>query len=115
MKHVIALIAKFAMVAITLELVLGFLTALTISDILYISLPLTVIAYLIGDILILDKTNNTVATAADAGLAFGALLLVPLVIRGVYVPMLAAGLAAVALAAGEFLFHKYIRSVVYSS
>lgn len=34
------------------------------------ALALTLIAYLLGDLIILPKTNNAVATAADAFLAF---------------------------------------------
>ncbi|MBU7008511.1 DUF2512 family protein [Phosphitispora fastidiosa] len=48
MKHILALIIKFAVIAIVLEVVLGYLTDLSAMNILYVALAVTLVAYLIG-------------------------------------------------------------------
>ena len=70
MKHIGAILIKFIMTAVILEIVLQLVTALNWVEILTISVAVTVIAYLIGDLLILAISNNIVATIADAALAF---------------------------------------------
>ena len=43
---------------------------MSFGNVLSISVVLTLAAYLIGDMLILRRTNNTMATIADFGIAF---------------------------------------------
>jgi hypothetical protein len=70
MKHVKALAIKFVSSLVLLSLILGLLFDMAFSNIFLITLLLGVAAYLIGDLLILPRTNNTVASIADFGLAF---------------------------------------------
>jgi hypothetical protein len=70
MKHVKALAIKFVSSLVLLSLILGLFFDMAYSNIFLITLVLGVAAYLIGDLLILPRTNNTVATIADFGLAF---------------------------------------------
>lgn len=114
MKHVVALIIKTGMVAVVLEVVLGFLTALTFTQILMISIAVTILAYLLGDMMVLPSTNNTVATIADIGLAFATIYL----FNYVYSPGISwvdALIAATAVGVGEVLFHRYLSRMVLPS
>lgn len=75
---------------------------------LFISIILGISAYLIGDLLILSRTNNTIATAADFGMAF---VIIYLMTDGLTVggnPFAAALVSAVVVAIAEVIFHKYV-------
>lgn len=113
MKHVIALILKFAMIAIVLEVVLGYLTNLSVINILYIALAVTVIAYLVGDLFILDKTNNTIASLADTGLALLVIWGFNYMFPDAAITFTDALISAAVLAAGEWFYHKYVRKAVF--
>ncbi|GAB2559131.1 YndM family protein [Gracilibacillus alcaliphilus] len=70
MKHVKALLIKFIASLVLLYIILGLMYELTFAEVLLLSAILGVAAYLIGDMLILSRTNNIVATIADFGLAW---------------------------------------------
>lgn len=111
MKHIVAFILKTGIVAIILEIVLGYWTALTFTQILMISLAVTFVAYIVGDILVLPATNNTIATLADIGLAFAVIYL----FNFVYTPHIRwmdALIAGFAVGVGEILFHRYMSRMV---
>ncbi|HYF81802.1 MAG TPA: DUF2512 family protein [Clostridia bacterium] len=108
MKHVSAILIKFIMVAVVLSIILLYTTNLTFSNILTISAVITVAAYLIGDLGILPKTNNIIATTADAGLSLVVLLVFNWVYPWAAISFFDALLAAVGLALGEWVFHKII-------
>ena len=65
MRHLEALVVKFLMVAVILEIVLRFMTTLTFGQILTVALTVTIVSYLIGDLLVLRFTGNFLATIAD--------------------------------------------------
>jgi hypothetical protein len=113
MKHISALLIKFAMIAVVLEIVLGFLTDLTFGEILYISLAVTAAAYILGDLLILSVSNNTVATIADAGLALFVIYMFNFVYGDGRISFSDALVSAVVLAVGEWIFHKYVAKSVF--
>ena len=113
MKHITALLIKFVMIALVLEIALNLLTNLTFGDILYIAAVITVLAYIIGDLFILPATNNTVATVADAGLAFVTIYAFNFVWGVRYISFLDALIAAAVLGLGEWFFHKYVASNVF--
>ena len=115
MKHIMALVIKFAMTAIALEVVLGYLTDLSVIDILYVSLAVTLLAYIIGDLFILDKTNNTIATIADAGLALLTMWAFNWIIPDADISFTDALIASAVLAGGEWIYHKYVRRAVFPS
>lgn len=108
MKHLRNLIIKFLVVLIVLEIVLSLLTNLNFMDIAYVSLAVTLLSYFIGDLLILPKTNNTVATAADLALSFVTILLFDALIPGGVITPIDALWSSLALALGEWFFHKYL-------
>jgi hypothetical protein len=112
MKHVKALAIKFVSSLVLLSLILGLLYDMSFSNIFLITLVLGVAAYVIGDLLILPRTNNTVATIADFGLAF---LIIWLMSRSLtygdnHFSM--SLIAAIGVALFEYMFHKYVANNV---
>jgi hypothetical protein len=112
MKHVKALAIKFVSSLVLLSLILGLLYDMSFSNIFLITLVLGVAAYVIGDLLILPRTNNTVATIADFGLAF---LIIWLMSRSLtygdnHFSM--SLIAALGVALFEYMFHKYVANNV---
>jgi hypothetical protein len=112
MKHVTALLIKFVMIAVALEIVLNLLTDLTFGDILYIAAAVTLLAYVIGDLFILRATNNTVAAIADAGLALAVIYAFNFFWNVRYISFIDALIAAAVLGVGEWFFHKYVENNV---
>lgn len=111
-KHVIALLIKFVMTTIVLEIVLSMSTNLTFTSILYISAAVTILAYIVGDLLILRATSNTVATVADVGLALVTIYMFNSLWNTRQISFADALVAAVVIGAGEWFFHKYVSNNV---
>ncbi|WLD94648.1 YndM family protein [Alkalihalobacillus sp. AL-G] len=113
MKHLRALLIKFIMVTAVLYIVLGLVYGVTFGDILGISLFVTVAAYLIGDLFILPRYGNAVATLADFGLAYLGIWLVGGAFIEVDFPLgLASFYATIGIVVGEWFFHKYMLSQI---
>lgn len=122
MNHVIAFLIKFVMVAAVLLIILTWGFDVSFVDTLIISLALTAIAYLMGDLLIFlnagrpndQSTRNSIATVCDFVLAFLVIWYVGQLISGTMAEMVTpALLSALVLAAGEWFFHLYMdRSVM---
>jgi hypothetical protein len=70
MGHLKAFAFKFVATLVLLYIILGAMNGVDFRNVFLITLVLTVASYLIGDLGILPRTNNTVATIADFGLAF---------------------------------------------
>lgn len=113
MKHVIALLIKFVMVAVVLEIILNLMTYLTFTDILIISLAVTILAYIIGDLLILPASNNTIATVSDIGLALVTIYMFNFIFNVRLISFWDALVAAVIVGVGEWFLHKYLSSSVF--
>lgn len=65
-SFIIKLIATFALLFFILNMGFG----ISFQTVVFISLIMSVTGYLLGDLFILSKTNNTLATLADFTLAF---------------------------------------------
>jgi hypothetical protein len=120
LEHIKALIIKFVMGTVMLWVVLGLFYGVGFGDILLLSVIVTGAAYVIGDLLILPRYGNTIATTADFGLAFIAILLFGgLIIEGAAAgdfPLFSASLISAAfIAVGEWFFHKYMAREVLDS
>jgi len=108
LKHVKDFTIKFISNLVLLYVILGLFYGMEFGNVFLISLVLGIVSYLIGDRLILPKTNNTMATLADFGLAL-------LVIwsmsesftRGDNIFTVSL-LAALAVTLFEYFFHKYV-------
>ena len=122
MNHVKAMIVKFLMIAVVLGLVLSAGFDYPIGDTLLISVILTVVAYVLGDLFIFRQSGysssqtkrNMIATISDGILAF----LVIWIMSGVLVPnnndtVLASFISTLVIAVGEWFFHKYLDASVF--
>lgn len=70
MNHITALLIKYTAIIAVLLTILGIAQNVSIPRILFISLVITGAAYLIGDLFILPRYGNMIATVADFGLIF---------------------------------------------
>jgi len=103
------LIIKIVLNAIILEFTLRMLTNLTFADILYISVIVTAITYVIGDIIILPASNNiTITTATDIGVAVIGIYMFNFLWDIVKISFVAAIISGISLGVGAWFLHKYI-------
>jgi hypothetical protein len=70
MKHLWALVIKFIACFALLFVILGIGFDVSFQNVLLISVILGAVSYVLGDLFILPRTNNTIATIADIGLSF---------------------------------------------
>jgi len=109
MKHLKALTIKFIMAIAILFLMLVIFENATFFDILLISLLVTGVSYLIGDLFLLPRTGVFVAALADFGLNFAAIwILSSLLIEQAYPLGVVSGFAAFFIACAEGFFHRYM-------
>ncbi|OYD06870.1 hypothetical protein CHM34_13065 [Paludifilum halophilum] len=90
-------------------------TNFTVVDVTWISLIIGVISYLIGDLWLLPRVNNTVATVADFGLAAIVIGWIAIQWFGMDVNTINVGLifgSAVFIAVGEWILHVYYQRKV---
>src|SRR5690625_104046 len=66
LKHVSALIVLFLIVTVALGITLGVIGDASLGQVLIASVILTLVAYSLGDLVILAATNNWIGIAADA-------------------------------------------------
>jgi len=126
MDHLKALVIKFVMMAVVLGIVLTGIYDGEFEDTLLISLVLTVLAYVIGDLMIFRKAGddhdrnadhvkrNTIATISDFVLSFLVIWLMGKALFTDESDVLAGALiSALIIAAGEWFFHKYLDRHVF--
>jgi hypothetical protein len=112
MNHMKALVIKFISSLVILYVVLGLLYDMSFSNVFLITLVLGVASYILGDMLILPRTNNTVATLADFGLAFLVIWLMGESLTYGDSLVTPALIAAAGMAIFEYFFHKYVSNQV---
>ncbi|MBG9812073.1 hypothetical protein ABD68_10730 [Bacillus endophyticus] len=107
MKHVKAFLFKFIISFILLYAILSGINGFSIGDVFWTTMILGGISYILGDLLILPRTNNTLATIADFALSF--------IIIWVMTSTLAYGdylartfTSALGVTIFEALFHRYM-------
>ncbi|WP_232336827.1 DUF2512 family protein [Planococcus lenghuensis] len=112
-----ALLLKFIMVAIVLSVVLTWLFEVEWDATLWLSALLTLLAYIVGDLMIFGhagakadhKRRNLIATVSDLLFAFVLIWWLGIVMVEPEVDLLLAALvASVVLAIGEWFYHMYI-------
>lgn len=109
MHHVKALALKFLVIAFTIYTIYGIFANTGWLRLFWISLAVTGISYLIGDMLILRKFGNVTATISDFGLVFFSLFLLGGLFLGANVPLLTTSiLAAFFISCCEPLIHGYV-------
>lgn len=120
MEHVKAIVIKFLMVAVVLEIIMAGVFGFGFGETLLMSVILTLVAYVVGDLLIFrnatahadmaDLTKgNVIATVCDLVLSFVALWLMGEAFADGNENVIAASLiSAVVIAVGEWVFHSYL-------
>lgn len=114
MEHVKALIIKFIMVTAILWFVLGLFFGVDFGEILTISVILTPLAYVIGDLLVLRYFNNMTATVADFAISFLTIWLIGAAVINEPISVATASLlSALAISIGEWFYHSYVNRQVF--
>lgn len=109
MEQAKALLIKFAGITAALYLALSFGgAASTAAQLLTVALVLTVVAYIVGDRMILPAGGNAVAVVADGLVAMAILWLCGALMPGLDLPFGAIVLATLLIAVVEFFFHRYL-------
>ena len=108
MKHMKNLAIKFISILAVLFVILGIFYDMSFGNVLSISVVLTLASYLIGDLLILRRTNNTMATISDFALAFLVIWLMGENLTYGDSLVMPALIAAAGIALFETFFHKYV-------
>jgi len=113
MHYVKALLLKWVMVTAILWIVLGGFFGVSFINIFTIGVLVTGISYLVGDLLILSRSENWVATIADFVLTFAIVWLVGAMLFAPIVPLATASfMSALIVAIGEMFFHGYMMKAV---
>lgn len=111
MDHAKGLALKSLLNGIPATYLLSTIGGLPVGNALIASLMLTFLAYIVGDLFVLPRSNGTVATALDAALA----LLILWSLKALGMPITEVGMiyTAVALTLVEWLvFHPYLHREV---
>ncbi|WP_407268618.1 YndM family protein [Radiobacillus sp. PE A8.2] len=114
MKHIKAFLLKFLVIAITLLSILAIFNHASITNIIIMSVLVTGVSYVIGDLFILPKLGNLIATIADFGLSFIAVWILGGIVfdTGVVGIVSASLIAAILISCSEALFHIYMQNRV---
>ena len=115
MKHIVALLIKYTAITAVLLIMLSIFQGISIPRVLLISLFLTGTAYLIGDLFILPKYGNAIATMADFGLSFFGIWLLTSLFTNLDATRnigFSSFLAALIIGGIEVFFHIYMQKLV---
>ncbi|ANU27591.1 DUF2512 family protein [Planococcus versutus] len=117
MRHLVALVVKFVLIAVVLSVILSLMFHVSIVNALLISLSLTPLSYVVGDLLIFlnagsprnQKTRNSIAVFVDFVMTFLFIWLIGWLLTGDNFAMVTPALiSAVVLAGGEWFFHLFV-------
>ncbi len=111
MDHLKALLIKAGMTFVALWLVLNLGFNVSFMNIVWITLILGAVSYVMGDLYIYPKKGNMLATMSDLAMTFVVIWLLVMTFSGMSVGIsaLAAVIAAVVISLGEYAFHFYIK------
>lgn len=116
MKHFWALLIKFAAIGTVLFSFLSIFNTASLPVILFISVMTTAVSYFVGDLYILPKFGNFIATIADFGLSFVLIWFLSALMINTSGSMLATiFFIALTIAGVEALFHIYVNTHVNSN
>lgn len=114
MKHVKALTIKLVSIFIILWAILGGIYGLSTGDILLITIVFGLIEYIVGDLILLRYTNNTIGTIGDFGLALIIMWFMARNMTTIDNLFTAVLIASIGVAIFEYFFHKYVYRNVYN-
>lgn len=115
MKHIVALLIKYTAISAVLLMILGIFQDVSIPRILLISLLITGTAYLIGDLFVLPRYGNMIATIADFGLSFLGIWVLTYFLTDIdLTPNIgfSSFWSALLISAVEIFFHIYMKKAV---
>jgi len=107
MAHIKLLSIKYAATLILLYLVLGIAYGISISQIIFVSL-ISLLIYYVGDIIILGRTNNFIATMFDLVANFVLIFSMLGLIKFGGDQLTAAFISTIVLSFYEIFFHFYV-------
>jgi len=111
LDYVKALIIKFVMCLAVLWIVMGVFYGVRFGHIFTLSLIITPVAFILGDLYILRRFENWGATIADFFLVLAAVWFYSVNFTNIVFPFLtAAAISAVLISVGEIFFHRYVDS-----
>ena len=122
LNHIKALVMKFLMIAVVLLIILTLIFDVPFMDTIWISLVLTLVAYVMGDLMIFRKAGdrseqtkrNAIATVSDIVVAFLVIWLMgDALVDGSDNIVTAAIISALVIGGGEWFFHKYLDRNVF--
>ncbi|TDW01734.1 uncharacterized protein DUF2512 [Bacillus badius] len=111
-RHLTALLIKFAAITAILYVALGVIMDTSVTEILLMGAILTIVSYVLGDLMVLPAAGNSIAVFSDIVLAALLLWIMGNAMdnsAGTFVNALA---VSVFLAIGEWFFHIYMRERV---
>lgn len=114
LKHVKALAIKIVSIFIILLAILGGIYGLSTGDILFITIVFGLIEYIVGDLILLRYTNNTIGTIGDFGLALIIIWFMAGKMTTINNLFTATFIASIGVAIFEYFFHKYVYRNVYN-
>ncbi|MCT2535949.1 YndM family protein [Aquibacillus koreensis] len=114
MKHLKALAIKFIVISIVLFSILAVFYSASLADIFVLSVLVTGLAYVIGDLYILPRFGNLIATISDFGLSFIAIWLLSNMLfeppgNGI---LFLSFFSAILISSSEAVFHLYMQNKV---
>jgi len=108
MQHFKALALKFLASLVLLYIILGIFFGMSFVNVFIITAILGFTAYILGDMVILPRSSNMIATAADFGLAFLLIWFLSSILTIGDNLMAMSIAAALGVALFEYLFHLYL-------
>lgn len=114
MKHIMALLLKFAAVGTVLFSILGAFEHASLTRILLITIITTAVAYFVGDLWLLPRLGNMKALLTDFALSFVTVWVLSYAfIYSARFLTLATLFAALGITAAEILFHMFMKKFVF--
>ncbi|MFC0014609.1 MULTISPECIES: YndM family protein [Allobacillus] len=71
MSHFSLILSKFVAMLVLLYIILNVIFGVNFMNVVWVTLILSIASYLIGDLVILPRTNNIVASVVDFVMSFG--------------------------------------------
>ena len=108
MTHIKLFALKFVVTLLILGIVLGAGFDVAFGNVFLITLVLTVASYLIGDLMVLSKSNNAGATGADFIISFAVIYLMTDALTVGDDVFAATAISTISLAIFEYFFHQSV-------
>jgi len=116
MEHLKAIFIKFILFTAVLSIVYGFIYGVSFVYVLALSVWMTILTYIIGDLLILPRFGNLVATVVDfASLLIGFYLLGLFYLDPPFRYGVSSFLASLLIGVGEIFLHSYLVRNIYDN